>query len=400
MEAFFPTPGAFVVFRDHVYHKYEIHGYRDGLTLEGTAAIVLYLWDFKDPRCNNPRQRLDLECSDRNLTSPCISFYHELRRATQVLPSRQYKKLFRGLACRLVTVSDSYKIGSSMSLLHFISTTTKRDGAKGFTAGEGTLLMFKDFVGVDITRYSIVPEEEEVILVPPHAVIQILDNQHASPQLDSPHDMVLLGRGDVPSPTSHVYNLSDVIPIIASPTDHSQLRVYTRILETSNNPEAWNGIGVAILHDNKMKNGTRVLNGKAYEAKRCFEMALHVAPYCSYYWRHLGYAGGGTVGAVEFTSHQCYEKAVENDLTDGLSWNTLGCDGGGTVQSVHYNEEQCAQRALEADDMSAMAWYLLGVQGGGVCHGVRYSETKCHDRALQLDEKPVVPEAPCGKRTQ
>ena len=126
-----------------------------------------------------------------------------------------------------------YKAGREVCIVQFMSTTTNREIAKGFAGGAGTLLMLQDAVGVDTSRYSPFPEKE--VLVMPNTVFPVcsaMDNRSAKALFDTPHDVVVLGKGAIHAGAVVPSTLSAALPIIDGIRDVAQLRAYTRTLET------------------------------------------------------------------------------------------------------------------------------------------------------------------------
>eukprot|EP00759_Apiculatamorpha_spiralis_P040136 PhF_6_TR38761/c0_g3_i1/m.58036 len=62
-------PNVYDTFLDTVIRKHAHHGHQHRLTIEETAAVVLYTWDFKQPGGTvvNPYQRLNKGCAERSL---------------------------------------------------------------------------------------------------------------------------------------------------------------------------------------------------------------------------------------------------------------------------------------------------------------------------------------------
>eukprot|EP00759_Apiculatamorpha_spiralis_P013173 PhF_6_TR1994/c3_g4_i1/m.3361 len=97
-------PNVYDTFLDTVIRKHAHHGHLHRLTIEETAAVVLYTWDFKQPGGTvvNPYQRLNTGCSEHSLDPFLLPFYWNLVSVYDKLPKVTVDKLYRGLSSGIV----------------------------------------------------------------------------------------------------------------------------------------------------------------------------------------------------------------------------------------------------------------------------------------------------------
>eukprot|EP00759_Apiculatamorpha_spiralis_P016789 PhF_6_TR22991/c0_g1_i1/m.32499 len=111
-------------------------GHKHKLTIEETAAVVLYTWDFNQSGVVSPYQRLNRGCAERALDPRFLSFYWNLVGAYRKLPKVTIKELYRGLSTCVASGSvggtSSYRAGKDVCIVAFTSTSKQPDKAKGF----------------------------------------------------------------------------------------------------------------------------------------------------------------------------------------------------------------------------------------------------------------------------
>jgi hypothetical protein len=102
-------------------------------------------------------------------------------------------------------------------------------------------------------------------------------------------------------------------------------------------------------------------------------------------WFQFGLSGGGISEGQMFSKRECFSQALELDPTHSRAWYNFGTIGGGTIAGSFYNEKQCYQKALEYNPNDSKAWNNLGVESGGLVNGHAYDAQMCILKALDLE---------------
>jgi hypothetical protein len=156
------------VFAAQTYAEECAAGKSHGLTAEHVAAIHLYTQEWTVAEQSLYAQmNANLRNSDRTKIKPYFSYLRLLTDALGKLPPSDAKLLFRGVR---KNVSAQYKKGKKVFWWAFNSCSTDAKLMQNAqflgTAGARTMFQIEHFSGVEISAFSSVQKEAEVLLRP------------------------------------------------------------------------------------------------------------------------------------------------------------------------------------------------------------------------------------------